>query len=67
MVLLKPQVFSGPYTTNAYLVVKGSKVTASQEDILFGDVLICRGQGNMEFTVVMVGKYAPQQNTIYVL
>ena len=64
MVLLKPQVFGGPYAINAYSVVKGSKVTASLEDVLFGDVWICSGQSNMEFTVIMVGKYRPQKNTI---
>ena len=52
MVLLKPQVFGSPYIINAYLVVKGSKVTALLEDVLFGDVWICSGQSSMEFTAV---------------
>ena len=48
-------MFGGPYTINAYSIVNKTKVTLSLEDILFGDVWICSGQSNMEFTVGMVG------------
>ena len=44
--------FAETCTINAYSVVKGGRVTVSLEDVSFGDVWICSGQSNTEFTVI---------------
>ena len=49
-VQLDPQYAGGPYTLNATLL----KRTIALSDIMFGDVWLCSGQSNMEFTVPMV-------------
>ena len=49
-VQLDPQYPGGPYTLNATLLNR----TIALSDIMFGDVWLCSGQSNMEFTVPMV-------------
>lgn len=44
----------GPHTIKAFSYVKGLKVMAKLQDVLFGDVWICNGQSNMELAVRMV-------------
>ena len=50
MVLLDASTHKGPYTITASLAAE----RASINDVLFGDVWLCSGQSNMEFTVDMV-------------
>lgn len=38
----------------AHSTVKGEEKTINLMDVMFGDVWICSGQSNMEFTVVQV-------------
>jgi sialate O-acetylesterase len=47
-VLLDATPAGGPYTIN---VASTSGATATLEDVLFGDVYVCGGQSNMQFTV----------------
>ena len=53
-VTFKPQAPGGPHTIIATHVA--AKVTSklSLQNVLFGDVWVCGGQSNMEFTVSMV-------------
>ena len=53
-VTFKPQAPGGPHTIIATQVA--AKVTSklSLQNVLFGDVWVCGGQSNMEFTVSMV-------------
>ncbi|XP_046843511.1 sialate O-acetylesterase-like isoform X2 [Xenia sp. Carnegie-2017] len=53
-VLLLPTTFGGPYQIVAHSTVKGKEKTINLMDVMFGDVWICSGQSNMEFTVVQV-------------
>ncbi len=53
-VMLTPTMFGGPYRIEAYSMVNGKMTTIVLDDIMFGDVWMCSGQSNMEFTVVMV-------------
>lgn len=53
-VMLTPTMFGGPYFIKAYSKVKGIVSTITLSDVMFGDVWMCSGQSNMEFTVVMV-------------
>ena len=52
--MLTPTMFGGPYRIEAYSMVNGKMTTIVLDDIMFGDVWMCSGQSNMEFTVVMV-------------
>ncbi|XP_028391993.1 sialate O-acetylesterase-like [Dendronephthya gigantea] len=52
-VMLTPTMFGGPYLIKAYSKVKGTISTITLTDVMFGDVWMCSGQSNMEFTVVM--------------
>jgi len=47
-VLLEPTIAGGPYTITA---TSTSGASASLTDVLFGDVYVCSGQSNMQFTV----------------
>lgn len=51
-VQLKPVPVGGPYT----ITVQVENDTVSISDVLFGDVWLCSGQSNMEFTVSMLTK-----------
>ena len=51
-VTFAPTVEAGPYNIVAYSAPHG---TISLEDVLFGDVWICSGQSNMQFTLPQVG------------
>ena len=53
-VKLPPVEAGGPYTVTARSTVQGSPVKDVLENVLFGDVWLCSGQSNMEFTVNMV-------------
>ena len=59
-VLLPPMPPSGPHTTHT-LQAKGKDGTSVLlDDVLFGDVWLCSGQSNMQFTLDMVReKWAP--------
>lgn len=50
-VSLPPQGGPGPVTIEA----TDGQGTVSLKDVLFGDVWVCSGQSNMEFTLDMVG------------
>ena len=52
--MLVPTKFGGPYRIEARSMVNGTMQTIVLDDVLFGDVWICSGQSNMQFTVVMV-------------
>ncbi len=47
MLTLDPMEAGGPYT----LTVKGRKTSATFDDVLLGDVWVCSGQSNMEFSL----------------
>ena len=53
-VVLDPLSASGPYEINAESTLKGKKWKISLKDVWFGDVWICGGQSNMQFTTGMV-------------
>jgi sialate O-acetylesterase len=62
---LPPQPAGGPYT----LTVSASGQTVSRRDILVGDVYLCSGQSNMEFTQrqstnAMAATYAGRNETL---
>jgi len=44
----------GPYKITATSTVNGTKHTISLVDVLFGDVWICSGQSNMQYSVSQV-------------
>ena len=52
---LSPIKSVGPYRIVASSSVQGEQVEAVLQNVLFGDVWLCSGQSNMEFTVGMVG------------
>ena len=51
MIKLSPQAAGGPYN----ILVKGKDNSIELKNILFGDVWICGGQSNMQFTVRETG------------
>ena len=51
---LKPQPAGGPHTILASQDNMGTVTKLQLINVLFGDVWICSGQSNMEFTVSMV-------------
>ena len=53
-VTLKPQPPGGPHTILASQDNMGTVNKLQLTNVLFGDVWICSGQSNMEFTVSMV-------------
>ena len=53
MVLLEASSHKGPYT----ITVSLADERASIKDALYGDVWLCSGQSNMEFTVDMVTNF----------
>ena len=53
-VTLDSQDAGGPYTIMASSKVGNTTSSVSLEDVLFGDVWVCSGQSNMEFTVTQV-------------
>ena len=53
-VTLVPIMFGGPYRLEAHSMVDSVMTTITLDDIMFGDVWICSGQSNMEFTVISV-------------
>lgn len=46
--------FGGPYRIEASSMVNDRIITIVLDDVMFGDVWICSGQSNMEFTLKMV-------------
>ena len=52
--MLTPTLFGGPHRIEVHSMVKGEMMTIALNDVMFGDVWICSGQSNMEFTVIMV-------------
>ncbi|KAI8519942.1 hypothetical protein Bbelb_031990 [Branchiostoma belcheri] len=57
-VTLDPMKAGGPYTVKAIQYFKGPTPLAQVielDDIMFGDVWVCSGQSNMQFTVMMAG------------
>ena len=53
-VVLKPHIAGGPHTLQAVHDNHGLLNWLLLKNVLFGDVWICGGQSNMEFTVSMV-------------
>ena len=53
-VVLQPMCAGGPHRITAYSHVEGRLKMITLKDVLFGDVWICSGQSNMQFTVGMV-------------
>ena len=53
-VTLESQDPSGPHSIVATSKVGNMTQSMSLEDVLFGDVWVCSGQSNMEFTVTQV-------------
>ena len=53
-VKLDAQDAGGPYTIKATSKVATKSLEILLEDVLFGDVWICSGQSNMQFTVHQV-------------
>lgn len=53
-VILKPQSAGGPHTFQAVQDNHGLLSWLLLKNVLFGDVWICGGQSNMQFTVSMV-------------
>ena len=47
----------GPYNITAISKVDNVMKTITLEDVLFGDVWVCSGQSNMQFTVSQVNAY----------
>ena len=56
MVLLPAAPPSGPHTVHT-LTADSADGSAMLEDVLFGDVWLCSGQSNMQFTLDMVLAY----------
>ena len=54
LVKLDAQDAGGPYTIKATSKVDTRTLEILLEDVLFGDVWICSGQSNMQFTVHQV-------------
>ena len=54
LVKLDAQDAGGPYTIKATSKVDTKTLEILLEDVLFGDVWICSGQSNMQFTVHQV-------------
>ena len=52
-VLLAARPAGGPYT----LTMKASGTSLTLKDVLFGDVWLCSGQSNMEFSIPGVCSY----------
>ena len=52
--MLDSQPAGGPYTIVATSVVNKTAVNITLNDVLFGDVWLCGGQSNMQFTVSQV-------------
>ena len=52
MVSLDPMEKGGPHVITA----TAGNVSITLNDVLFGDVWICSGQSNMQFTVPSVGR-----------
>lgn len=52
VVTLPPTSDIGPFSITAISKMSGS---ITLNDVLFGDVYICSGQSNMQFTVSQVG------------
>ncbi|XP_046862151.1 sialate O-acetylesterase-like [Xenia sp. Carnegie-2017] len=50
-VVLQPISAGGPYRISAYSYVQGSFKKITLDDVLFGDVWICSGQSNMQYTL----------------
>ena len=53
MVTLDPMEHGGPHVITA----TAGNMSISLNDVLFGDVWICSGQSNMQFTVPSVGNH----------
>ena len=51
-VMLVPTMFGGPYRLGAHSVVDKKMVRITLYDVMFGDVWICSGQSNMEYSVI---------------
>ena len=49
-VTMEPEEAGGPYNVK----VSYKDITIKLEDVMFGDVWLCSGQSNMEFTVLQV-------------
>ena len=61
MVLLEASSHKGPYT----ITVSLADERASIKDVLYGDVWLCSGQSNMEFTVDMVTLFPVHMSQAY--
>ena len=53
-VTLDPVSQEGPYDVHVTQPSPSGNITITLHDVLFGDVWICSGQSNMEFTVNMI-------------
>ena len=53
-VKLSPIKSGGPHTIVASSIVQEKNVNVALQNVMFGDVWLCSGQSNMEFTVGMV-------------
>lgn len=60
-VVMQPMTYGGPHT----LAVKGKGNTVSLDNILIGDVWLCSGQSNMEWTVKDVNNAAMEIASAY--
>ncbi len=58
-VKLPAQQAGGPFD----IVIKGKQNTVSLQNILFGDVWVCGGQSNMQYTIAQIG-YKPTEDDI---
>ena len=52
--MLDIQEPGGPYSLSALSIVNSTKVSKIIQDVYFGDVWVCSGQSNMQFTVAQV-------------
>jgi sialate O-acetylesterase len=52
--MLVPTMFGGPHRIEAHSMVDNKMTTITLDDVMFGDVWLCSGQSNMEFTVISV-------------